>query len=217
MPQHHCLQCFRLTDYSANPLMNMSCLLYRIMSSGSVCWLIFHQAHWDYLVLKGNSFISAEVEERGFNSENSYSIVFDCFLHLCSDWLPLPACVWPLTSCWPVTCRHPLWLPLMCCLLLCTVGVNHTPWESDVEFHTMGPLACVVWGLREGLEIKGQPVCEVNSREQYFTHSTFSQRMLMSVDFLSTWCFWLKGWWLPGLCVFFPCFHFSPGIYCRWM
>lgn len=22
--------------------------------------------------------------------------------------------------------------------------VNHTPWESDVEFHTMGPLACVV-------------------------------------------------------------------------
>lgn len=39
-------------------------------------------------------------------------------------------------------------------------------------------------GLREGLEIKGQPVCEVNSREQYFTYSTFSQRMLMSVHFV---------------------------------
>lgn len=129
----------------------------------------------------------------------------------------LPACDRPLTSRWPVTCRHPPWLPLMCCLLLCTVGVNHTPWESGVEFHTMGPLACVVWGLREGLEIKGQPVCEVNSRGQYVTYSTFSQRMLLSVDFLSTWCFWLKGWWLPGLCLFFPCFHFSAGISCSWI
>lgn len=61
---------FRATDYSAKPLMNMSCLLYRIMSSSSVCWVIFHQAHWDYLVLKGNSLIPSEVEEWGFNSQS---------------------------------------------------------------------------------------------------------------------------------------------------
>lgn len=102
----------------------------------------------------------------------------------------------------------------MWCLLLRTVGVNHTPWESDVQFHTMAPLACVVWGLREGLEIKGQPVCQVNSREQYFTYSTFSQRMLMSVDFLDIWL-GLKGWWLPGVCVFCPCFHFWPIVGCK--
>lgn len=39
-------------------------------------------------------------------------------------------------------------------------------------------------GSKGGLEIKGEAVCEVNSREQYFTCAAFSQRMLMSVHFL---------------------------------
>ena len=163
--------------------MNTCCRLYRIMSSSSICWVIFHQARWDYLVLKGNSLISDEVTQRGFNGKKKKEQLSSLIVF----YVPaqtLPACDRPLTSRRPVTCRHPLWRPLMWCLLLCTVGVNHTPWESDVEFHTMGSLACVVWALREGLGIKGRPVCEVNSGEQYFTRSTFSQRMSMSVDLL---------------------------------
>lgn len=39
-------------------------------------------------------------------------------------------------------------------------------------------------GSKGGLEIKGEAVCEVNSREQYFTCAAFSQRMLVSVHFL---------------------------------
>lgn len=61
-------------------------------------------------------------------------------------------------------------------------------------------------GLREGLEIKGQPVCEVNSREQYFTYSTFSQRMLMSVHFVDI---VLSEGLVAArtVCVFSPCFQ----------
>lgn len=61
-------------------------------------------------------------------------------------------------------------------------------------------------GLRAGLEMKGQPVCEVNSREQYFTYSTFSQRMLMSVHFVDI---VLSERLVAArtVCVFSPCFQ----------
>lgn len=153
------------------------------MRRGSVCRVVFHQAHWDYLVLKGSGLTSSEAE-RGWTGESKHSDRLSSSLWIRLAALPQPATD-PSPRTDPVTCRHPAWRPLMCCLLFCTVGVRHTPWESNVEFHTMGPLAGVVWGLREGLGIKRQPVCEANSGEQYFTHSTFGQRMLMSVDSLS--------------------------------
>ncbi len=87
----------RATDYSASPLMNTSCLLYRIMSSSSVCWVISHQALWDYLVF----WFSAEVRECGFNTQpTSFG------LRLFSP--PLPACDSPFTSHWPPHLQTPL-------------------------------------------------------------------------------------------------------------
>lgn len=131
--------------------------------------------------------LSAKMGLFGFKGGSfiSFRPRFPAFLFYLSFTSPgrlptLPACRWPLTSRWPVTCRHPALPPLIRCLHLRTVEVNHTPWERDVEFHTMGLPGCVVWGVREGLEIKGQPECQANSPEQYVTCSTFSQRMLMS-------------------------------------
>lgn len=54
-----------------------------------MCWDIFHQAHWDYLVLEGNGFISAKVEEVrmvkvGEKKPHQLSFLFfllDHFLH----------------------------------------------------------------------------------------------------------------------------------------
>lgn len=194
--------------------MNMSCPLYRIMSGGGVCWDIFHQAHWDYLVFRGQRFYFSE-GGGGSNGKSGEKKNPTSFLFSFSCWIIFSTVSQPATDpsppTDPVTCRHPLWLPLMWCLLMCTVGVNHTPWESNVEFHTMGALACVVWRLKEGLEIKRQPVCEVNSGEQYFTNSTFSQRMLMSVDSLSR-CFWVLTERLGAastVCIQFVLFLFS--------
>lgn len=61
---------------------------------------------------------------------------------------PCQPAVDPFTFRRPVAFRHPLQHPLKWCLLQCTVGVNHTPRECRVEFHTMGPPASVVWGFR---------------------------------------------------------------------
>lgn len=132
-------------------------VLYGVVSRSSVWWVIFHQAHWGYLVLKDSALISAEVEKWGFNCKKKKTPPDKLSLFHSANQLPslfspsLPACDWPFTFRRPVTFRHPLWRPLMWCLLLCTVGVNHTPWESNVEFHTMGPLACVFWGLKRGI------------------------------------------------------------------
>jgi len=80
-----------LTEYGANPLMNMSRLLYCSMSSGSVCWLIFYPAHWDYsVIINGRGLISAQMEDSGLQQKNSTqqknpAFFSDPFLHLCSD------------------------------------------------------------------------------------------------------------------------------------
>lgn len=154
---HHCL--FQSHRLLINPLINMSFLLYPHNEQCQCLLGHFSSGTLGLFGLKGQQF--------NFNWGGGVASPWSptqptSFLQWVFSPSPLrlaalPACDWPFTSRWPVTCRHPLWLPLMWCLLLCTVGVNHTPWESNEEFHTMGPLACVVWGLREGLEIKGQP------------------------------------------------------------
>lgn len=161
-------------------------LLFHIMSRSSVLGH-FSSGTLGLLGLKGLSFNFSKGGGVGiqlFKKKKPLSLPHSANQLLSLFSPSLPGCDWPFTFRRPVTFRHPLWYPLMWYLFLCTVGVNHTPWDSDVEFHTMVLLACVVWGLRGGLEIKGQPVWGVNSREQYFTCATFSQRMWMSVYFL---------------------------------
>lgn len=106
-----------------------------------------------------------------------------------------PAWVWPLTLRWPVAFRHPLQCPLKWCLLECTVGLI-----THLERAARNSIQWVCWpvlseGSKGGLEIKGEAVCEVNSREQYFTCAEFSQRMLMSAHF---WCIGLTEWLLAA-------------------
>lgn len=137
-------------DYSTKPIMSMSHLLYLVMSSSGGCWVIFHQPQWEYLVVKGSDLISAEVEGGSMvktlplliHSDNRFSSLDDFSI-------PAQACCsasLQLTPHLRLTChlQTPSVLAFDVVFTLMYSRVNHTPWESDVEFHTMGPLVCVV-------------------------------------------------------------------------
>lgn len=168
--------------------------------------LHFPHLWWVYSPL---FFISARLKCGGFED-------FNCGWRNSEPWLQPtrhssllpPAWVWPLTLSWPVAFRHPLRRPLMWCLLECTVGLI-----THLERAAWNSIQWVCWpvlseGSKGGLEIKGEAVCEVNSREQYFTCAAFSQRMLMSVRVLIYGFDWVtaSGRTESQQIINFPCF-----------
>lgn len=126
---------FRATYYIH--LMNLTCIAKRA-DTVCVCRLIFHLAHMDLFF---SSILGTRLGSLYQTASQPVSSLL-CFQRPCQ-----PA-VDPFTFRWPVAFRHPLQHPLKWCLLQCTVGVNHTPWERRLEFHTMGPPASVVWRFR---------------------------------------------------------------------
>lgn len=133
---------FRATYYIH--LMNSTCIAER---ADAVCVrrLIFHLAHWDLFF-----FLFFEYRGLGWGrwiSQPAGQPARPASSLLCLQ-RPCQPAVDPFTFRRPVAFRHPLRRPLKWCLLQCTVGVNHTPRERRVEFHTMGPPTSVVWGFR---------------------------------------------------------------------